>query len=215
MALTMLVIGLMACGFSTYADAQDGVKFGMGVELQNQPAALGDIFSTAAAMTPSFLFSIQVTPGIFIEPSIGFHRMSDSREIKPTPPSTFTSKWSESGSDLILGVGMIYALKPDAAVSPMFHPTIGIHMLKYAYEEPGVILGTVAKEDVSATAFQVGLGFGGLVNVKESLYLTAEARFTLTKVGDTAVEIPGYIDNEETSETMFDTDMVIGLRFVF
>ena len=216
-ALTILVAGLLACGFSTYASAQDGIKFGMGIELQNQPTTvtLDDgtlIRSTGATfLTPSVLFTIQVTPSMFIEPSIGYHRIGYKEEY--TGPPAYTEELT--GSDLQFGVGLIYALKPAAAVSPMLHPMLGIHKVKATGEATGAETGKI---EVSTTAFQVGLGVGGLINVKETVYLTVEARFMFTKVGDSAVthtEPPGFKDEYDTSESNFDTDMVIGLRFVF
>ncbi len=217
-ALTILVAGLLACSFFTYAGAQ-GAKFGMGVELQNQPAIVHldvtdgidlNMSSGASNLTPMILFSIQATPAVFIEPAFGFHRLSGKEEITGGT-STPTYEWV--GSDINFGVGLIYALKPDVAVSPMIHPLFGIHMVKATYEETGT--AEPGKAEVSTTAFQVGLGVGGLVNVKETVYLTAEARLMFTKVGDLEVTIPGFTDNSDTSESMFDTDMVIGLRFLF
>jgi hypothetical protein len=217
--LTLLVAVLLACGFSTYASAQDGVKFGMGIELQNQETMIhldGFDFTWARGLpylTPSILFTIQVTPSVFIEPTIGYHRTSYSEETTPPAPATAsTGDWA--GSDLMFGIGMIYALKPDATVSPMFHPMLGIHMVSATEEESSG--GTTDKTEVSTTAFQVGLGIGGLVNVKETVYLTAEARLMITRIGDYDVTRPApFVDNTTESATLFDTDMVIGLRFVF
>ena len=216
-ALTILVAGLLACGFSTYASAQDGIKFGMGIELQNQPTTVmlgssGTLTQSTGAtfLTPSVLFTIQVTPSMFIEPSIGYHRTGYKEEY--TGPPAYTEELT--GSDLQFGVGLIYALKPAAAVSPMLHPMLGIHKVKATGEMTGAETGKI---EVSTTAFQVGLGVGGLINVKETVYLTVEARFMFTKVGDFAETStdPEFKDDTDTSASNFDTDMVIGLRFVF
>jgi hypothetical protein len=230
MALTMLVIGLMACGFSTYADAQDGVKFGMGIELQNQLAnylmeqsgnGLMEIDATGRDLflTPTFLFTIQLTPSVFIEPSIGYHRFGHQNveTSSSTPATSQTDKYS--GSDLQFGAGMIYALKPDAVVSPILHPVLAIHMLKGTHEQTGTTspLGN-HKNEGSATAFQLGLGVGGLVNLKETVYLTIEARLMITKVGDITQKKPtdpNFKDLTDDSGSIFNTDMVIGLRYTF
>lgn len=223
--LTLLVAGLLACGVVGYANAQEGAKFGMGVELQNPTgmsisnAMVGYMFdggemsmsSGGAMLTPSILFTIQATPALFIEPSIGFHRMSYSEEYT----GTGGGKEEISTRDLSFGIGMIYALKPDAVVSPMVHPVFNMHMVKATWEESN---GDTFEAEVSTTAFSVGLGIGGLVNLKETLFLTAEARLMFTKVGDFDVSVSPageFTDEYDTSMSMFDTDMVIGIRFVF
>jgi len=217
-ALTIIVAGILACSFVTYAGAQ--AKFGMGVELENQhsmivtPVAsllseldMGGIVSTGGlGLTPAVLFTIQMNPQMLLEPSIGYHQMGWKDE--------YTGGTDElTASDLSIGIGMVYALKPNVAVSPMLHPLFAYHMLDATYEVTG---GTGAgKVEASASAFQVGLGIGGLINLKETVYLTAEARLLYTSAGDVEIETLGFTDDSDTSESMFDTDMVVGLRFVF
>jgi hypothetical protein len=139
--LTILVAGLLVVGATSYATAQDGARFGMGVELQNTPSFLG-LFDTytsdlspdlsgGASLTPAILFTIQVTPAVFIEPFVGFHRMAASAE------EPLVGKGEISMHDLSFGASLIYALNPDATVSPMLHPLGAVHLLKATEELSG------------------------------------------------------------------------------
>lgn len=222
--LTILVAGLLVFGATGVATAQDGARFGMGVELMNQPTFIGisyyfDEFDFDASldydwgttqMTPAVLFTIQATPAVFIEPYVGYHRMSMSEEVSGS------GKVEMSGHDLLFGAGLIYALKPDATVSPILHPIVDVHLISATVEATGT--GEDGKLEVSSTAFSVGLGIGGLVNIKDGLFFTAEARLKYMSVGDSDVTVEpadGFTDDVDTSESLFDTDMVVGVRFVF
>lgn len=209
--LTILVAGLMACAFVPFAAAQDsGMRFGMGVELMNQPTIVDvtgpgnlSLSGGTSSLTPAILFSLQATPAVFIEPFVGFHRMSDTNEPTGDPKETL------SAYDLILGAGLIYVVNPDATVSPIVHPLFSVDLLK-ATDEVG---GT--KDEAKTTAFSVGLGVGGMIKAKEGFYFTAEGRLNFTHVGDFKVSGPGIVDTDKTSANLFDTDMVLGVRYVF
>jgi opacity protein-like surface antigen len=222
--LTILVAGLLACSTVGYANAQEGARFGMGVELGNQPTMVGMSYYIGefdadfsleyspgnTSLTPAVLFTIQMTPAVFIEPYIGYHSTSDTEEY------TGGGKWEMSGSDLLLGVGLIYALKPGATVSPILHPVFDYHMLDASVEMTEG--GSTGKAEISNSAFSFGLGVGGLVNIKDGLYLTAEARFRYTSVGDEEITVSpagDFVDDVDCSSSMIDTDMVVGMRFVF
>lgn len=221
--LTILVAGLLACGSVGYANAQDGARFGMGVELSNQPTFVGlsyfisefdmdfslDYSPGNTSLTPAVLFTIQMSPALFIEPYIGYHRMSASEEMG-------SDKLEMNGSDLLFGAGLIYALKPDATVSPILHPIIDYHMINAKVEVTED--GSTGEAEISTSAFSLGLGIGGLVNIKDGLYLTAEARLLYTSIGDEDITVSpadGFTDDVDTSSSMFNTDMVVGIRFVF
>ncbi len=152
--------------------------------------------------TPAFLVSLRLSPGFFIEPSIGITTSKMTQDY-PSGSSEMSMR------DLKFGVGGLYALTPDKFVYPYFHGKIDLHSLSFKLEEGDF------DAEVSTWAMALAGGFGGMVNIKDCVFLTLEGRILYAHQMDPDTEIEGYEDNVETTLSAITTDMVLGLRIIF
>jgi hypothetical protein len=212
--LFLVLLAVAAVSVSP-AYAESGV-FGVGVEAENVSFAIVNTFMAEGEMffdfrtvstTPAFLLSLRFTPNFFLEPSLGITTSSVNRE------GTGDESWTEKSTmrDLKFGLGALYVFKPDMFVSPFIHGKIDLHSLNYKYEEEDF------DAEVSALAMAFAGGFGGMVNIKDSVFLTLEGRILYARQMDpeTTMSTDGFEDEMETTLSAITTDMVLGLRIIF
>lgn len=217
-AVCALLLGVL---FASPGFAQEA-KYGLGVEAENISFTYleGEEYFDVRTLstTPAFMFTIRATPNFFIEPLFGFHTTSgevvDTREWG-------SSTEEMSFRDLALGVGALYAFSPENFVSPYINGKIGFHFL-YAeetykwvdFDDPE--FSYTSDSEVSATAIKFSAGLGGMMNIKEHVFLTLEARLSYARLGDPERKSSGGgEDTVESKSSTFATDMVLGLRVLF
>jgi hypothetical protein len=218
-AAYLFLVSLVVASVTVSSAYAEGGKFGLGVEAENVSFALinymsmeGELFFDirTVSTTPAFLVSLRFTPNIFVEPSLGISNWSTTR--------TYTgeiSDWEETMSmrDIKFGLGGLYVFNPDEFVSPFVHLKFDLHSLLGKVEESGD--GGDFTAEVSAWAMTVAGGFGGMVNIKDSVFLTLEGRLLYARQMDPETEFEDYEDNMETTQSAITTDMVLGLRIIF
>jgi hypothetical protein len=111
--------------------------------------------------------------------------------------------------DLKFGLGGLYAFTPDNFVSPYLHGKVDIHSLSFKLEEDDF------DAEVSTWALAFAGGFGGMVNIKDCVFLTLEGRILYAHQMDPETKVGDYEDNVETTLSAITTDMVLGLRIIF
>ncbi len=217
-SLTLAVLVFLGLSVSS-SFAQEESRFGLGVDVQNQSfelvsfAATGSPFFTLShtSLTPAFLFSFHPNPNLFVEPSIGFRSSTD--EITDTgvsPNLTF----KETTRDIKFGLGLLYTTRPDEFVSPFVHAAVDFHLLSFKEEDDVDVF------EATATAIVVAGGFGGIITINGSVFITLEGRLTYARVGDVEEKLSGpfasgFVDDSDTKASVFSTDMTIGLRVLF
>lgn len=238
----LFVVAALLVGATT-ASAQDEKTWGLGVDLQNQGFlmlgwinTLGDVdgafgeapFPISETMTthltPCFLVSIHPTPNWFIEPLIGYHKVSGKNAYTDPVDATFNTTEDFSASELKLGLSAIYNLDPTSWLSPYVRGIFGWHKLNVTLEETnaggfGDSPGT-DKIEADATAFEFAGALGGMVSLNDVLFITLEGRFIWGSIGDTEFKASGpntagFADTNETDGSALWTEMALGLRFLF
>jgi len=111
--------------------------------------------------------------------------------------------------------------KPGNFVSPYVRGAFDVHVLNHK-EEDDVLFPSTGTDvlEISATAIGVAAGFGGIITIKESVFISLEGRILYASVGDSEVTATGpgaagFQDTTDTEASVWSTDMVIGFRVLF
>jgi hypothetical protein len=209
----LFLVSFVVVALAASSVCAQGGKFGLGVEAENVSFALvnymgaeGEMFFDfrTVSTTPAFLVSLRFMPNFFLEPSLGITTSSVNREGEG---------WTEDMSmrDIKFGLGGLYVFNPDQFVSPYVHAKFDLHSLLFKLEEEDW------DAEVSAWAMTVAGGFGGMVNIKDHVFLTLEGRILYARQMDpeTTTSDEMFEDTVETTQSAITTDMVLGLRVIF
>jgi hypothetical protein len=216
-----VTVALLGAAFFP-ASAQEENNNGFGVDLENRhlDVLVGGVDSpfltySWTSLDPCFLVSLRVNPNLFIEPAFGFYRVSwEEKNTGITPNQTD----KETVRDLKLGIRMLYQTNPDAFVSPFVRGVVDIHFLKNTEENDAtILLPGITKIEESGTAFVIAGSIGGIISIRDAVFVTVEGRLLWGYVGDTDIErggpsATGFQDQRDTSSSLTTTDMVVGLR---
>jgi hypothetical protein len=115
----------------------------------------------------------------------------------------------------------MFVLSPNKFVSPFIHPKLNINFLHSEYTASGNSYNYTY--EISTKAISIAGGLGGIVNIKDSVFLTLEARILYAHVMDPEREesetsgglTTNYEDTQETTSSAICMDMVFGLRVLF
>jgi hypothetical protein len=235
MVVCIFVLALWA---TTTWGQDDGGVFGFGVEAENVSFSFiedeGFYDVRTVSTTPAFLVSIKIHPKLFLEPSFGISTASSTVKHEDVDATWFRRSYTNESSfrNINLGIGLLGAFNPEHFVSPYIHGKFNFHVLSTVNEEDGEtcyyddISGTwscteySSKDEVSANALSAALGVGGMVNIKNHVFLTLEGRVLYAYVFDpetkrSGTNITDWKDQTETTASAITTDMVLGLRILF
>lgn len=230
--IVLLVIAIL--GVAGISSAQER-RVGLGVEAENVSFVFVEdetVFQLRTlTTTPSFVFSLRATPNWFIEPSFGVFtsKGEETRTFDFVDSSgnlTVGTETSESRfRDIKIGLGGLYMFAPEAFTSAYVHGKFDVHFLNAKGESSTQAPGFEpfsTEEEISSTAFAVAGALGGIMNVKERVFLTLEARLLYARQGDpetkrtsTPPSPEPFVDRQETKAWAITTDMVLGLRLMF
>jgi hypothetical protein len=209
------------------AAAEDGSPWGLGLEVQSfglNIAQLGvdEFFGIhATTMTPYFLFSIRWSPNFFIEPGVGIHMNKHTEDHLTEDRHTLTAE--NSFRDINFGIAGLYVFRPDNFTSPFLHFGINMHLLDdkiseqhLDYSDNSVI---TMEGEISAAAVSLSAGLGGMMTIKEHVFLTIEGRLLYSYMGDVKMSLSGpgsqfFRDDTDTKTWTLDTNMVVGFRIL-
>ena len=182
-AYVLLVTGL---GSPSLADAQEPLRFGLGVSLDMTPIDGGGIGSgsTLEARTGNLHFPLQVSRRIRLEPMIGYATESDkvvstSSGLTSTSVSKFTI-WRA-------GLGAFYVMRAGSAVRLYVGPRIGWR--RRARRDKISSPGSSISQDVRERDWFFSGAFGGEYYLARSFSIGGEAQMIYTGFGSQDVTL--------------------------
>ncbi len=222
---TLISLGFLLSPAASESDT--GRQWGLGIEAQSFGFNLAQTGSDeffgikTTATTPYFLFSLRWSPKFFVEPGVGITLNKSAVDYTPEGGRTLTDE--TSFSDINFGIACRYVTKPGDFTSPFVHLGLNLHFLGgktidqyWDYMSNGI---ETVEAEISATAFSLAGGLGGMLSIGERVFLSVEGRLLFAYMGDIKKTLTGpgtelFKDDTDTKSWTFDSNMVAGFRIL-